>query len=131
MKKVLKLKENAILSNGIGGIAWIILGISQTVNQSYYLSIVIDILISAGFFTFIAAYFMKTEKEDEMAIHNRIKAKAKVYDLFLILVLVLWLISKITKGAWMIDLKILTPFIVGGFFIVECIFFLKYEKVGE
>lgn len=129
MKKVLTLKEKSVLRNGFLGIVWIIMGIIQIIQPSTILVVVAAVFLLVGSASMFVPYFIKTETEDEMSEYNKNRSKARVYELLSLGISVCTLIA-IFKGMWVIDLKIILPFLLGGINLLEFILFVVYEKVG-
>ncbi|HAK42750.1 MAG TPA: hypothetical protein DCM59_08690 [Clostridium sp.] len=132
MKRVLTLREKAAFSNGFLGIIWIIMGIVGIMDifkRNTILNLVVAIFLVVASILVFVPHFIKTEPEDEMSEYNNNKAKSRIYELLSLGILICTLIS-ILKGIWVIDLKIILPFVLGGVNLLEFILFVVYEKVG-
>ncbi|MBU3134389.1 hypothetical protein KPL40_18405 [Clostridium gasigenes] len=129
MRRVLTLREKAILNNGIFGMVWIIMGFVQIFKNNKIFSLLAAGIVVAGSISVFIPYLVKGEQEDEMSEYNKSRAKSRVYGLLLLGISICTLIA-ILKGGWMIDLKILLPFVIGGVNLLEFILFVIYEKVG-
>lgn len=129
MKRVLTLREKSVLRNGLLGAVWIIMGIIQILQPSTILVVVAAVFLLVGSVSMFVPYFIKTETEDEMSEYNKNRSKARVYELLSLGISICTLIA-IFKGVWVIDFKIILPFLLGGINLLEFILFVVYEKVG-
>ncbi|BDR76122.1 hypothetical protein [Clostridium tetani] len=129
MKKVLTLREKSMLNNGFFGAVWIGMGFIQVFKANKILLIIAAIILLVGSVSMFIPYFIKSELEDEMAEYNKNRAKSTVYG-FLSLGISICTLIAIFKGEWVINLKIILPFVLGGVNFLEFIFFVIYEKVG-
>lgn len=129
MKKKLTIMQKEVLNKGIIGLLWVSIGVFNVFqfSQGFKLAVSI-ILVVAGSLMFLP-YFLKSDKEDEMAVYNQNKAKASVYRILTIGIVVITFLS-IWKSSWIVDLKIIMPFLLGGSCLIETLFFVLFEKVG-
>ncbi|NFE18520.1 hypothetical protein [Clostridium botulinum] len=130
MKNILTLKEKSILNNGLIGVIFIIMGILQLFKINPILELIVGVIAVIGLFLSSIPFFIKTESEDEMAGYNKNRARATIYTILLIALSIYVLVSTHTNQ-WTINLKIISPFLLGGFNLSECILFCIYEKVGD
>ncbi|EPS54343.1 hypothetical protein CLQ_13688 (plasmid) [Clostridium botulinum Af84] len=91
---------------------------------------IVGVIAVIGLFLSSIPFFIKTESEDEMAEYNKNRARATIYTILLIALSIYVLVSTHTNQ-WTINLKIISPFLLGGFNLSECILFCIYEKVGD
>jgi uncharacterized membrane protein len=129
MKRVLTLREKSMLSNGFFGVVWIVMGFVQIFTINTILLLIAAIMLLTGSVAIFIPYFVKTESEDEMSKYNKNRAKSGVYD-FLSLGISICTLIAILKGEWVINLKIVLPFVLGGINLLQFIFFVIHEKVG-
>lgn len=129
MKRVLTLREKSILINGGSGITYIIFGCIQILQRNRIVDTALVILIVLPMLLEIIAFLLKSEPEDEMAQYNKYRAKATVYEL-LSFVISFFIFAALFEGGCMIDIKIVLPFLLGVFNLLELIIFVDYEKVG-
>jgi hypothetical protein len=129
MKRVLTLRKKSVLINGGSGITYIIFGCIQILQRNRIVDTILIILIALPMLLEIIALLLKTEPEDEMAQYNKYRAKATVYE-FLSFVISTFIFIALFEGGWMIDIKIVLPFLLGVFNLLELIIFVDYEKVG-
>ncbi|MEG2412860.1 MAG: hypothetical protein RSA29_14190 [Clostridium sp.] len=127
MKRALTLREKSILVNGGSGIIYIafaflqIFATNRFEDGTLYILIMLLGLITVCF---------KTEPEDEMAQYNKYRTKAKIYDL-IYSGLLIYVLMFLFEGVGMINLKIVLPFLLGVFNLLELIIFVSYEKAGD
>ncbi|MEG0672105.1 hypothetical protein [Clostridium sp.] len=127
MKRALTLREKSILVNGSSGIIYIAFGFIQIFVKNRFEDGTFYILtMLLGLITVC----LKTEPEDEMAQYNKYRTKAKIYDL---IYLGIWtyIVMFLFEGVGMISLKIVLPFLLGAFNLLELIIFISYEKAGD
>lgn len=129
MNRVLTLREKAILNNGFFGVVWIIIGFAQIFEPNTIINIISIIFLLVGVVSILVTYFIKAEQDDEMSKYNKNRAKSEVYDILILIIAVFTLIVTF-KGVWIIDLKMIMPFLLGGSNLIQFILFVFYEKVG-
>lgn len=130
MRKVMSLNTKELFGSGLAGITWIALGFIQVFNFNKIVDLIIGIVCVIASILMFAPYFIKSEPEDEMAELNKIKAKSTVYNLLLLSIVICGLIAVI-KQKWIVDLRLVMPFLMGGVTFLEFVFFFLYEKVGD
>ncbi|MFW2490374.1 hypothetical protein ACN077_17695 [Clostridium chromiireducens] len=130
MKIVMKLKTRELFKNGVLGIVWIIVGATKFFEMNIYLKLILAlILFTASILVFIP-YFVKSEKEDEMSKLNQNKAKSIICDLLTLGIMICSLVA-FYKDGWMVDLKLVLPFIMGSVLLSNYLLFIFYERVGN
>ncbi len=130
MNKVMNLRTRELLLSGIVGAMWIIYGLMRVLNVNKTIDLITSIVFLITLVISIVPYFIKTEKQDEMAKLNMNKARSMVCELLLLGIMVCLLISTI-KDSWVVDMKIVMSFLIGIGFLFKYIFFIIYEKAGE
>lgn len=73
--------------------------------------------------------FFKTDPEDKMAQYNKYRTKAKLYELISLGILI-YIFMALFEVGWIINIKLVLPFLLGIFNLLELIIFVAYEKVG-
>ncbi len=129
MKRALTLRKKSILTNGGSGIIYIIFGCIQFFQNDRIGDGVLLILIAIPTLLELITVFLKTEPEDEMAQYNKYRTKAKVYEL-ISLGISIYIFMALFEVGLMINIKIVLPFLLGAFKLLELILFVAYEKVG-
>ncbi|KEI00857.1 hypothetical protein IRP63_04575 [Clostridium botulinum] len=130
MKKNLTLRQKYMIEKGIFGLLWVGIGILELMKLKETCGMILAIVVFIYFLIRFISYFVKTEKEDEMSIYKYNRAKLAIYDILVFGILTCMSLS-IPKDKWMIDLKLVLPFVVGGINFLEFILFVFYEKVGD
>ncbi|MEG1285279.1 MAG: hypothetical protein RSD22_06060 [Romboutsia sp.] len=129
MKRALTLKEKSILTNGGSGIIYIVFGFIQIFQKNRIGDGLLLILIGIPTLLGLITVLLKTDPEDEMAQYNKYRTKAKVYEL-ISLGIWIYIFMALFEVGWMINIKLVLPFLLGVFNLLELIIFVAYEKVG-
>jgi len=130
MNKIMNLRTKELFKSGLFGIIWIVAGITKFLELNIFLKLILDLVLLAASISVFIPYFVKSEKEDEMSELNKKRAKTKVCD-FLTLGIMICTLVTVYKDGWVVDLKLVLPFIIGGVFLMNYILFIIYEKVGD
>ncbi|SHF09404.1 hypothetical protein [Clostridium fallax] len=129
MKRELTLREKSIFDNGLFGLIWIGMGIVQLFTPNKTLLILASAILLVGAASIFIPYLIKSEPDDEMSEYNKIKARSTAYRILSLGISILTLVA-IVKSEWLVNLRIILPFVLGGVNIFEFIFFIFYEKAG-
>ncbi|NRY63807.1 hypothetical protein [Clostridium beijerinckii] len=129
MKKEINLRTKELLESGVFGIVWIAMGLLNLFQLNFILKAIVGLILLIASISFLIPYFIKSEKEDEMSILNQRKAKSRLCDLLILGISVFTLIS-VYKDSWVVDLKFIMPFIIGGVNLIKYIFFVVGERFG-
>ncbi|OPJ57792.1 hypothetical protein [Clostridium chromiireducens] len=129
MKKEMNLRTKELLVSGIFGIVWIAIGFLNYFQLNFILKAIVSLVLLIASISFLVPYFIKAEKEDEMSLLNQRKAKSRLCDL-LILGISIFTLMSVYKDVWVVDLKFIMPFIIGGVNLIKYIFFVLGERFG-
>lgn len=129
MKRELTLREKSMFDNGLFGLIWIGMGIVQLFKPNKTLLILASAILLVGTTSIFIPYLIKSEPDDEMSEYNKIKARSTAYRILSLGISVLTLVA-IVKIEWIVNLRIILPFVLGGVNVFEFIFFIFYEKAG-
>lgn len=130
MKRILALREKSILNNGIFGLIWIILGFIQFFDDNTILKLVAIAIMLLSSIGLSIPFLVKTEPEDEMWEYNKNRARSSVYTILSLGISICGLIY-VFREEWIINFKIILPFLLGGVNLLEFIFVIIYEKAGD
>lgn len=130
MKKIMKLKTRELFKSGLLGIVWILVGMTKFFEMNVFLKLLLALVLFASSISVFIPYFVKSEKEDEMSELNKSKAKSNIFD-FLTLGIMICSIVSFYKDGWVVDLKLVLPFIMGGILLINYLLFIFYERVGN
>ncbi|AYF54612.1 hypothetical protein G8S49_03175 [Clostridium botulinum C] len=133
MKKVLTLRQKYMIEKGVYGSMWLSTAALRFMKFQVNNSKIIYGVLLTYLFIGCIPIFMKTEKEDEMSVHNNNKARLVIYDKLISVIFFCTFLGIfiIKKDKWMIDLNLLLPFVLGVINLMEFILFVFYEKVGD
>lgn len=130
MKRILTLRQKSLLNNGLLGLAWIIIGGVQFFSSGIISMILVSIFLLISCIALGIPFLLKTEPEDEMGEYNRDRARSTSYTVISLGITICALIYAF-KDEWIINFKLILPFLLGGVNLLEFIFFILYEKAGD
>ena len=130
MKRVLSIREKYLLSNGVSGGSWIAYGIVKLFKPTLVLDILGAIFMLICCISSVITLFKKTENGDELSEYNTMRAQSSVYFI-LVLIILFFMITLSFKEAFIVDLKFILPFLIGGIQLLDYIFFIRYDSIGE
>lgn len=129
MKIELSVKKKNIFNNIVIGGIWISFGIAQVFYHNKVVILISLILLLIATCLQLISYFGKGEKDDEMSICSRDKARSMAYQIIILLLSVLMTIT-IVKDGVIIRLEIVLPFAIGVVNLLEGILFVIFDN-GE
>ena len=129
MKIELSVKKKNIFNNIVIGGIWISFGIAQVFYHNKVVILISLILLVIATSLQLISYFAKGEKDDEMSICSRDKARSMAYQIIILLLSVLMTIT-IVKDGVIIRLEIVLPFAIGVVNLLEGILFVIFDN-GE
>ena len=128
MKIELSVKKKNIFNNIVIGGIWISFGIAQVFYHNKVVILISLILLVIATCLQLISYFAKGEKDDEMSICSRDKARSMAYQIIILLLSVLMTITIVKDGV--IRLEIVLPFAIGVVNLLEGILFVIFDN-GE
>lgn len=129
MKIELSVKKKNIFNNIVIGGIWIFFGIAQAFYHNKVVILISLFLLLIATCLQGISYFTKGEKEDEMSICSRDKARSMAYQIIILLLSFFMLITTVRDGV-IIKLEIVLPFVIGVVNFLEGILFVIFDN-GE